>query len=158
MNTQQPIRKELEELGADQLQQWQGKLPQPSLSAERLQAIADAARTAATEPASHRIGHRPTLYWQWAAAAAIALLLGLALWLNPTSPSSNQPPGLALEELSDTEILAYLEANIDELEWELLEDAVLTETRLDITPLDALPDTAIESYLETADDWLLDYD
>jgi hypothetical protein len=157
MDKRQYIRTELEELEADQLRSWQGKLSRPSLSPARLQAIAEAAReTAASEPRLRRLGSRPAPAWRWAAAAAIALAIGLAIWLLPSTPTDSHLPVLALEELSESEILAYLEANIDEFEWELLEDALTEEEATTLSPLNVLPDTAIESYLETADDWLED--
>ncbi|RMF04592.1 MAG: hypothetical protein D6772_00350 [Bacteroidetes bacterium] len=157
MKEKEHIREELDALGAQQLRTWQGRLAHPRVDAARLQAIAQAAQAEAQAgtPRVRKLPVSPAYRWRWAVAAAIVLAVGLAVWLLPLSPASDTD-AVATEALSDTAILSYVEAHIEDFEWELLEHVLAEETTTALPLLDLLPDTAIESYLETESDWLED--
>ncbi len=74
---------------------------------------------------------------RYARAAAILLILAVGIWLllRPAAPATEQPSlaaeTISIDNLSEAEIMAYIDANIDEFETEFIYES--DEENLDQT-------------------------
>lgn len=78
------------------------------------------------------------VWMRYAAAACLTLAFGITLYLN------NKPEGVNFDEISDREIVVYLENNMDETDMQLIFDKLDDEQK---TITENLNEQELETYL-----------
>ncbi len=110
-----------------------GFTPPPAAYFEQLaDRLAEEGLPSRMKPAAvHRLSPR------YARAAAILLILAVGIWLllRPAAPVTEQPSlraeTISIDDLSEAEIMAYIDANIDEFDTEFIYES--DEENLDQT-------------------------
>ncbi|MCB0638333.1 MAG: hypothetical protein KDC54_17005 [Lewinella sp.] len=148
MDKRKEITKELRELGADRLADWPREAAAPQPPAGYFDRLADEVLAKAQAPAPTARLRVRSRRWLAVAAAVAVLVLASVWWLRPTPAADN----LALDDIPEDAILAYIEDNITEFDTELLEDLVAETDDTWELPADLeLSPEAVEQYLQDED-------
>ena len=157
MDERQKIKEELNELNAQRLQDFQGKVPEWEMPAAYLDNLADRA----LEQATPMVAKQRRLYiMRWAVAAVLVLAAGL-WWMN-TNEQQGQAQLVEVDwnAISTEDLQQYVSDNIEEFDLDML-----ASTGTDAIPesegqlpgdADDISTEALENYLEADDQWLDD--